>query len=135
MVQCSIQQILAAVIVEILTEGKLISTFSSSSYLFLLIPSCCLPYHNQQAVPPTPIQVVRSRFSAFKSSKLDYIISTTAPSHQVLIITHSLLITQIFMNQLLTYLLRIGVVRSKYLNVRSGDDNLSCLQKNTSFNN
>ena len=134
MVQCSIQQILAAVIVEIRTEGRLISMYSSS-HLFLLIPSCCLPYHNQQAVPPTPIQVVRSRFSAFKSSKLDYIISTTAPSHQVLIITHSLFITQIFINQLLTYLLRIGVVRSKYLNVRSGDDNLSCLQKNTSFNN
>ena len=62
--------------------------YSLTCLFAYILFSCCKSYHDHGTVAPTPIQVVRSRFCAFKYNKLDYIIATTAPTHQVL--THSL---------------------------------------------
>lgn len=37
---------------------------------------CCGPYHKGQS-PPTPLQLMRSRYSAYALGKVDYIIATT----------------------------------------------------------
>jgi uncharacterized protein YchJ len=50
---------------------------SGSSY-----GDCCEQYHSGKAIPPTPIKVVRSRFSALAYKMIQYVISTTHPSHK-----------------------------------------------------
>lgn len=39
--------------------------------------TCCQPYHLGKANPPTPEALMRSRYSAFATGRVDYIIKTT----------------------------------------------------------
>lgn len=41
---------------------------------------CCRPYHEGQN-PPTPLVLMRSRYSAYALKKVDYIMNTTHPDH------------------------------------------------------
>ena len=43
---------------------------------------CCEHYHSGKAFPPTPIKVVRSRFSALAYKMTQYMMATTHPSHK-----------------------------------------------------
>ena len=43
--------------------------------------SCCQPYHTGAAVPPEPVDVVRSRFSALSYCLPDYLLKTTHPKN------------------------------------------------------
>ena len=43
---------------------------------------CCGPYHSGKTVPPTPVKVVRSRFSALVYKLMPYMIATTHPAHK-----------------------------------------------------
>ena len=45
-----------------------------------LYAECCAPYHNGQK-PPTPLALMRSRYSAYALGNASYIISTTHPDH------------------------------------------------------
>jgi SEC-C motif-containing protein len=45
-----------------------------------LYAECCAPYHEGEK-PPTPLALMRSRYSAYALSKSAYIISTTHPDH------------------------------------------------------
>ncbi len=38
---------------------------------------CCKPFHDHKSTPQTPEQLMRSRYSAYALSKIDYIIETT----------------------------------------------------------
>ncbi len=79
-------------LISLLTLTHSLTHAYSPIFLFTVVLfSCCKSYHDHAAVAPTPMQVVRSRFCAFKYNKLDYIIATTAPTHQVL--THSNVLT------------------------------------------
>ncbi|MBP6117524.1 MAG: YchJ family protein [Neisseriaceae bacterium] len=42
--------------------------------------ACCGPYHQGQAVAPTPEALMRSRYSAFVAQDADYLIKTWHPS-------------------------------------------------------
>ena len=44
-----------------------------------LYETCCAPYH-QGAPAPTPLALMRSRYSGYALKKIDYIIETTHPS-------------------------------------------------------
>ena len=41
---------------------------------------CCKPFHNG-AIPPDALTLMRSRYSAYASQMVDYILKTTHPSH------------------------------------------------------
>jgi len=41
--------------------------------------NCCAPYHTGQSVPPTPLYVLRSRYTAFCWRNIGYIIESTHP--------------------------------------------------------
>lgn len=43
---------------------------------------CCHPYHEGRLLPPHPVALVRSRFSALAYKKINYIMSTTHPDHK-----------------------------------------------------
>ena len=43
---------------------------------------CCEQYHSGKVFPPTPVKVVRSRFSALAYKMTQYMISTTHPAHK-----------------------------------------------------
>ena len=43
---------------------------------------CCEPFHSGKSVPPTPVKVVRSRFSALVYKLTPYMIATTHASHK-----------------------------------------------------
>lgn len=43
---------------------------------------CCQPFHASIKTPETAEQLMRSRYSAFVSQKIDYIIETTVPAQQ-----------------------------------------------------
>lgn len=43
---------------------------------------CCMPYHSGKEVPPNPVKVVRSRFSALAYKVIPYLITTTHKSHK-----------------------------------------------------
>jgi SEC-C motif domain protein len=45
-----------------------------------LYAECCAPYHEGEN-PPTPLALMRSRYSAYALSKSAYIIATTHPDH------------------------------------------------------
>ena len=40
---------------------------------------CCAPYHEGKKSAPTPLALMRSRYSAYALGKIDYIIETTHP--------------------------------------------------------
>lgn len=42
--------------------------------------NCCAPYHKGDILPPTPLEVLRSRYSAFCYRNIGYIIESTHPS-------------------------------------------------------
>ncbi len=43
---------------------------------------CCAPYLAGRAQPATPVQLMRSRYSAFCKGKIDYLIATHHPSQR-----------------------------------------------------
>jgi SEC-C motif-containing protein len=45
-----------------------------------LYTECCAPYH-EGAIPPTPLALMRSRYSAYALANVPYIIATTHPNH------------------------------------------------------
>ena len=45
---------------------------------------CCQPYHLETAVPQTPEQLMRSRYSAYALHLVNYLWDTTHPSKQYL---------------------------------------------------
>jgi len=45
-----------------------------SSHLYI---NCCKPFHDYQALPRIPEELMRSRYSAYALSNIDYIIDTT----------------------------------------------------------
>jgi SEC-C motif domain protein len=57
-------------------EGTPCACGSNKSY-----GACCKPFHDGQEVPPTPVDVVRSRFSALAYGLPLYMIQTTHPKH------------------------------------------------------
>ncbi|MEC4725250.1 SEC-C domain-containing protein [Shewanella sp. D64] len=44
-----------------------------------LYTHCCAPYHQASAIPVTPEQLMRSRYSAFVTQEYDYLIQTHHP--------------------------------------------------------
>lgn len=42
--------------------------------------TCCEPYHKGESAP-TPLALMRSRYSAYALGKVDYILATTHPDH------------------------------------------------------
>lgn len=42
--------------------------------------NCCQPFHNKQA-SPSPVELMRSRYSAYAIKDIDYILDTTHPDH------------------------------------------------------
>ncbi|CAN5408498.1 YchJ family protein [soil metagenome] len=42
--------------------------------------ACCAPYLTGQAKPTSPVQLMRSRYSAFCQGNLDYLVATHHPS-------------------------------------------------------
>ena len=46
---------------------------------------CCQPFHQQIALPQTAEQLMRSRYCAYTMKNIDYIVSTTVPSQQMLL--------------------------------------------------
>jgi uncharacterized protein YchJ len=50
---------------------------SGSSY-----GECCMPYHSGKDIPPNPVKVVRSRFSALVYKVVPYLMATTHKSHK-----------------------------------------------------
>ena len=45
-----------------------------------LYSDCCLPYHNGEKAPESPLRVLQSRYSAFSYRLVPYVITTTHPS-------------------------------------------------------
>ena len=45
-----------------------------------LYSNCCAPYHKGQILPPTPLEVLRSRYTAFCYRNIGYILDSTHPS-------------------------------------------------------
>ena len=43
--------------------------------------SCCKPFHEGKALPKTPLELMRSRYSAYALNLCEYIIETTHPNH------------------------------------------------------
>ena len=41
--------------------------------------ACCRPYHKEEALPGSPEQLMRSRYAAYATSRVEYIIATTDP--------------------------------------------------------
>lgn len=50
--------------------------FSKKSY-----EECCKPFHKDKAIPPTALDLMRSRYSAYALHDVDYIIKTTHPDN------------------------------------------------------
>jgi SEC-C motif-containing protein len=46
--------------------------------------ACCQPFHDHKALPPTPEALMRSRYSAYSLSLVDYIVETTHPENPLL---------------------------------------------------
>lgn len=42
---------------------------------------CCQPFHKGEREPPTPEALMRSRFSAFATAHVDYLVKTLHPDH------------------------------------------------------
>jgi len=42
--------------------------------------NCCKPYHAGSAKPPTAVELMRSRYSAFVYGAIDYLVATTLPA-------------------------------------------------------
>lgn len=47
--------------------------------------TCCQAYHQENALPDTAEQLMRSRYSAYVLHDIDYIIATTVPAQQHLL--------------------------------------------------
>lgn len=45
--------------------------------------SCCEPYHSEQCYPPNALALMRSRYSAYATSKVKYIIDTSHPTNVI----------------------------------------------------
>ena len=45
-----------------------------------LYADCCEPYHTKQQNAPTPLALMRSRYSAFATHNADYLMNTTLPA-------------------------------------------------------
>lgn len=41
--------------------------------------TCCKPYHKGDALPETPVDLMKSRYSAYSLGLIDYVIETTDP--------------------------------------------------------
>ncbi len=52
--------------------------------------ACCEPFH-QGILPPTALDLMRSRYSAYALSKIDYIIETSHPKHRDLLLPRAIL--------------------------------------------
>lgn len=46
----------------------------------LIYKECCAPYHEGEKYPETPLQVLRSRYTAFAWRNIRYIVETTHPN-------------------------------------------------------
>lgn len=49
-----------------------------------LYSNCCLPYHKNVILPPTPEALMRSRYTAYALHLVDYLIETTYPTKRKL---------------------------------------------------
>jgi len=58
-------------------ESDLCACKSKLTYI-----KCCKPFHDGDSIPETPIEVVRSRFSALSYNLPDYLIATTHPENK-----------------------------------------------------
>lgn len=43
---------------------------------------CCQPYHRGEKQPPTPEALMRSRYAAFATGDVDYLVKTLHPDHR-----------------------------------------------------
>ncbi len=54
-------------------------SFPCPCHSHLTYQACCQPFHHNEKLPQTPLQLMRSRYAAYALNLPDYIIQTTHP--------------------------------------------------------